>query len=186
MMIYRKKTIVDKVSQLTSTEHNEIFKILEKNGVPHSRNKNGCFFDLRTVDEKVLGDIEQFVSYCIDNKASLEEYNKQLSECKLRGTMSKPEPVIETSKPEEDEDDEDEDDDEDDDSLLEEEEEEEEEDDEEEDEVEDEVEEDAKPATDDLAARKKSTSMFVNAKKRFSKRTVVDVRVDYDVSELVE
>ena len=176
MLIYRKKTIVDKVSLLTATEHNEIFKILNSAGVPHSRNKNGCFFDMRSVDTKILENIENFVSYCIDCKKGIEEYNKQLSECKLRGTLRESEKLVIPSSSssensesgEEDESGEDEEDVVED--VVE--------------EVEAEVEVEHQPIV-DLAARKKSTSMFVNAKKRFSKQTIVDAR-DYDVSELVE
>lgn len=83
----RKKLLVDKIGTLTSMEQNEIFKILKLHDVVYSQNTNGCFFNMSIVGEDALQQIEQFVQYCTDNKKHIEEYNKKLNECKMRGTL---------------------------------------------------------------------------------------------------
>ena len=69
--------------ELGATEHAEIFKILQGNGVSHTQNNNGVFVNLSRVPDAVLEQVDRFVGFCIDNKHDLDEYDKRLNECKL-------------------------------------------------------------------------------------------------------
>ena len=186
---YRKKLVVSKIENLSSTEHGEIFKILETRGIPFSKNKNGCFFNMNAVDVDIICEIERFVEYCNDNKQHIDDYNKQLNECKLRGTLKpqqQPPPresddnnvvgedegeVMVVGDDEVFDDDEivDEDDDDGLSVLVE----------------QQQQQQQLQSVVQTDSMRKKSTSKFVIAKKRFAKRCINDQRIEFDASEVL-
>ena len=79
----RKKQLRDKINKLSQTEHEEIFKILKQKQIGFTQNKNGVFFDISLLDESAAIEVEQFVDFCISNKVELDEYDKQINECKM-------------------------------------------------------------------------------------------------------
>ncbi len=78
-----RKFLFEKINSLSSTEHEEIYRIIKEHSVNVSRNKNGVFFNLSTINDEVIEKINTFVTYCISNKDQLDEYDKRLNECKL-------------------------------------------------------------------------------------------------------
>lgn len=85
----QRKLLFDKINVLSSTEHEEIYKIITESMVNVSRNKNGVFFNLSTIDDNVVRKIEAFVDYCLQNKEQLDDYDKKLNECKLMNKVGK-------------------------------------------------------------------------------------------------
>lgn len=85
-----RKVLFEKISAMTRTEHEEIFKILGKyqNDLQYSRNKNGIFFNLSSLDDKVVEEINNFVNYCINNKKQLDDYDKKINECKINNNLT--------------------------------------------------------------------------------------------------
>jgi hypothetical protein len=71
-----------RIQELGETEHKEIFNILSAGGIDHTRNSNGVFLNLTTVPDELVRTVHQFVTFCHSNKASLDEYDKLLNECK--------------------------------------------------------------------------------------------------------
>lgn len=84
-----KKIIFDKINTLSTTEHEEIYRIISEHSVNVSRNKNGVFFNLSSVENDVVAKIDTFVSYCVSNKVQLDEYDKRLNECKMSNKYGK-------------------------------------------------------------------------------------------------
>lgn len=80
---HTKKHLFDKINSLSSTEHDEIYRIINEHNVNISKNKNGIFFNLSSIDDDVLNQIDKFVTYCVHNKQQLDEYDKRLNECKM-------------------------------------------------------------------------------------------------------
>ncbi len=78
-----RKLLFEKINSLSSTEHEEIYRIIINHSVNTSKNKNGVFFNLSGIDDDVIEQIDTFVNYCISNKHELDEYDKRLNECKL-------------------------------------------------------------------------------------------------------
>ena len=76
-----RKMLFEKINTMTKTEHEEIFKIIkEKNkDIPYSKNKNGIFFNLSSIDDNTIHDINNFVNYCISNKQELDDYDKKIN-----------------------------------------------------------------------------------------------------------
>lgn len=83
-----RKLLMEKISNLGCTEHQEIYKILHEGGINYSENNNGIFFNLTTVAAEVLDKIEAFVAYCYENKSELDEYDKKLNECKYLNNIN--------------------------------------------------------------------------------------------------
>lgn len=78
-----RKSLMEKITALGSTEHTEIFRILKKYNVPHTQNNNGIFVNITSVPEEILKEVHDFVSYCSLNNKELEDYDKKLNQCKL-------------------------------------------------------------------------------------------------------
>jgi hypothetical protein len=98
-VVYTNKTrklIFDRINSLSSTEHEEILKIIRQHDVSYSQNKNGIFFNLSNLSNDVVKNIDEFVTYCISNKKDLDEYDKILNECKINNSINTM-PAIKTS-----------------------------------------------------------------------------------------
>jgi hypothetical protein len=80
--------LFDKINSLSSTEHEEIYRVIFAHSINTSKNKNGVFFNLSGIDDNVIEEIDTFVNYCISNKQELDEYDKRLNECKLNNKYS--------------------------------------------------------------------------------------------------
>jgi len=85
----RKKQLRDKINKLSFTEHEEIFKILRNKSCNFTQNKNGTFFDISNIEEETFSTVEQFVDFCICNKKELDEYDKKINECKISNNFDK-------------------------------------------------------------------------------------------------
>jgi len=92
-----RKNVLDKINSLSTTEHEEILKIVKKHNVSFSQNKNGVFFNLSVLQHDIVSEIDQFVNYCLSNKKELDEYDKIITECKLNNKLDGIIPVINTS-----------------------------------------------------------------------------------------
>jgi hypothetical protein len=86
----QRKSLFDKINLLSSTEHEEILKIVKNGSVAFSRNKNGVFFNLSTVPDELIKEIDNFVQYCMSNKNELDEYDKIINECKMCNNVKLP------------------------------------------------------------------------------------------------
>ena len=81
--VRQRQLLKQRVDELGQTEHLEIFRLLERHGVPYTRNSNGVFINLTIVPENVIIELQRFVDFCMSNKASLDEYDKRLTACKM-------------------------------------------------------------------------------------------------------
>jgi hypothetical protein len=93
----QKRHILERINMLTSTEHEEILRIVKKHMVSFSQNKNGVFFNLSILPTHIIQEIDNFVTYCIANKKELDEYDKIINECKMNNKLDGMIPVISTS-----------------------------------------------------------------------------------------
>lgn len=82
-----KKALFEKISSLSSTEHEEILKIIKSKDINYSQNKNGVFFNLSVLDDGTIEYISDFVEFCLSNKKDLDEYDKKLNDCKLNNNF---------------------------------------------------------------------------------------------------
>ena len=58
------KNLLDRIDSLNDMyEYIEIYKIIKKNNIKYTVNKNGIFLNMMKLDKKTLNEIEQFLEY---------------------------------------------------------------------------------------------------------------------------
>lgn len=62
------KKLKESISKLEDSEMYFIYEILEKNKVNITKNTNGIFFDLLSLDNNIFKNIKKFVNDCILRK----------------------------------------------------------------------------------------------------------------------
>jgi len=85
-----KKHLLDKISKLSKTEHEEIFKIIKEfvnDTIPITQNKNGIFINFSSLSNDVIDKINHFVEFCNRNKLELDQYDKMMNECKINNSV---------------------------------------------------------------------------------------------------
>lgn len=93
------KQLIDKINELSPTEHEEIFKIIRDNSdCNYTQNLNGVFFNMANLSDVLISKIDSFVLFCIENNKELEQYDKKLKECKIVTSESKDAKVDEKVK----------------------------------------------------------------------------------------
>ena len=83
-----KKLLLEKILTLSRTEHEEIYKIISRDDVPVSSNRNGVFFNLSNLTDNLIEEINNFVIFCHSNKQDLDDYDKKINECKLNNVIN--------------------------------------------------------------------------------------------------
>ncbi len=86
--IINKKKLYESINSLTSIEHEEILKILQKHNIFYSKNNNGIFFNLSTLQDDIINELDNFISFCLLNKTKLDEYDKKLNQCKIENNFT--------------------------------------------------------------------------------------------------
>ena len=64
--IKKLKELRDTITELDVCEQSEILKIIEKNNIKFTENKNGVFINMNKLNDTAIEDIEKFLEY-IDN-----------------------------------------------------------------------------------------------------------------------
>jgi hypothetical protein len=68
------KYIQDNIDKLCQTEIDAIFKIIYKNNCSYTHNNNGIFVNLNWLDEEVLSNIKDYVSFCLCSQREINKY----------------------------------------------------------------------------------------------------------------
>lgn len=85
-----RKALFEKIRDMNKTEHEEIFKIIRANNqdMTYSKNKNGIFFNLSSMNDETINNVSNFVDYCLNNKKALDEYDQKINECKINNNLT--------------------------------------------------------------------------------------------------
>ena len=78
-----RKSLVNQINSLSTTEHREIYKILSNHGINCTHNKNGAFVNFSNLSSEIVEEIKKFTDFCLSNKKELDEYDRKMSECKI-------------------------------------------------------------------------------------------------------
>jgi len=65
--IKKLKELRDIISELDVCEQVEVLKIIEKNKIKYTENKNGVFINMNKLNNKTITDLEQFIVYISNN-----------------------------------------------------------------------------------------------------------------------
>jgi hypothetical protein len=74
-----RKKIFEEVKKFTRAEQEELYRIMRRNGEEMSENRNGIFFDLMTLKEKTILNIQEWIVFCTKNRETFEEREKEMS-----------------------------------------------------------------------------------------------------------
>lgn len=74
-----RKKIFEEVKRFTRAEQEELYRILRRNGEEMSENRNGIFFDLMSLKEKTILNIQEWITFCSKNRESFEAREKAMS-----------------------------------------------------------------------------------------------------------
>ena len=80
---------MQKIQKLSSTEHEEVFKIIREHDVSFSQNKNGVFFNLTTIPDDIIERIDKMVDFCLSQKDELDNYDYHLKKCKMNNNVQR-------------------------------------------------------------------------------------------------
>jgi hypothetical protein len=72
----RCRQIETTIKQLSPTQLEELFKILQKNKCEYTINNNGVFLNLSWIEPTLLDKIELFINFCYESKKELDRYEK--------------------------------------------------------------------------------------------------------------
>ncbi len=72
----RCKTIESMIKNLSGTQLEELFKILQKNKCEYTVNNNGIFLNLSWIETGLLDKIELFIKFCNESKKELDKYEQ--------------------------------------------------------------------------------------------------------------
>lgn len=72
----RCKKIEAMIKQLSTTQYEELFKILQKNNCEYTVNNNGIFLNLSWINSSILDKIELFINFCSESKKELDRYEQ--------------------------------------------------------------------------------------------------------------
>ena len=61
------KELRDTISELDVCEQVEVLKIIEKNKIKYTENKNGVFINMNKLNNKTIEDLDKFIEYIRNN-----------------------------------------------------------------------------------------------------------------------
>ena len=67
--------IKNKIITMSKNDHIEIFKLLKKNKIKYTENKNGIFINLTKIDNRILLNLKNFIEFSIYNNSNLDKEN---------------------------------------------------------------------------------------------------------------
>ncbi len=74
-----RKQLLEEIKKLSIDQYKELFRILKRNNVNFTENSNGVFFDLNSVSESTIVDIQQFVSLSQAQRNAEEERTNEMN-----------------------------------------------------------------------------------------------------------
>ena len=68
-----KHTIIKNIKELSKIEHIEIFKIIKNKNIKYSENSNGIFVNFNNIPNNIIGELYDFIKFCLKNKEELKK-----------------------------------------------------------------------------------------------------------------
>lgn len=81
-----RKKIFDEIKQFNRAEQEQLYRILRRYSEEVSENRNGIFFDLLSLKQITIDQIQKFIELCVKNRQNFETREKQMSEL-IQGSL---------------------------------------------------------------------------------------------------
>lgn len=76
-MYSKRQKLADKIEQLGSIEHGEIFRKLVSRNISYTHNANGVFVNITNIPADIIDDLTVFVDHYIHNKEMLRQSRRK-------------------------------------------------------------------------------------------------------------
>lgn len=83
----QKLQLVENMRRLSSTEHNEVFKLIQQKDIQFTQNSNGVWCDLIAVDAETIQRMSDLVEFYCCNKVELDEFEQRLAAAKMKNSV---------------------------------------------------------------------------------------------------
>ncbi len=74
-----RKQVLEEIKKLSTDQYKEVFRIIKRNNVSYTENSNGIFFDLNTVSDATISDLQQFIALSQVQRSAEEERTNELN-----------------------------------------------------------------------------------------------------------
>jgi hypothetical protein len=75
----KRRTIFETLKILVKAEYEEVFRILKRNKEDWTENSNGIFFDMAAIKDQTLGQLSEYMTFCLENRKADERRASQLA-----------------------------------------------------------------------------------------------------------
>ena len=75
----KRRTIFETLKILVKAEYEEVFRILKRNKEDWTENSNGIFFDMAAIKDQSLGQLSEYMTFCLENRKADERRASQLA-----------------------------------------------------------------------------------------------------------
>ena len=75
-----KKNLIKNIETLSKLELKEVFNLLKNKNIEYTSNKNGIFINLKNFDKNLINELQEYVTFCKNNKTFLENDIKMNNE----------------------------------------------------------------------------------------------------------
>ena len=78
--IQRLTILKDRIESLPKVHHPDVLRIIDKNGIVGSENKNGTFVNLTAASESVISELESYIEYVKEQEKQLNDVEDKKKE----------------------------------------------------------------------------------------------------------
>ena len=75
----KRRTIFETLKILVKAEYEEVFRILKRNKDDWTEKSNGIFFDMAAIKDQTLGQLSEYMTFCLENRKADERRASQLA-----------------------------------------------------------------------------------------------------------
>ena len=75
----KRRTIFETLKILVKAEYEEVFRIIKRNKEDWTENSNGIFFDMAAIKDQTLGQLSEYMTFCLENRKADERRASQLA-----------------------------------------------------------------------------------------------------------
>lgn len=69
----KKEWMKEQMDRMETQEHNQIFRIIQKYTDQYTKTQSGVLVSTDNLNDECLGEIEQYLHFCIDQKKRMED-----------------------------------------------------------------------------------------------------------------
>lgn len=80
LYMQRLNSLKDSIEAISKVHHPDVLRILDKNGISGSENKNGTFINLSSAPESVILELEEYIEYVKKQEKQLNDVEEQKKE----------------------------------------------------------------------------------------------------------